>query len=71
VFVCDNKAVKLTLVDQGQAEGQAPFLEVHNPSDRAVNVTVVSPAHCPLYGGTSLKVQVAAGATTVVPVKPH
>jgi hypothetical protein len=69
VFVCDNKAVKLTLVDQGQAEGSAPFLEVHNPTDRAVRATVTSPSHCPGYGGTKLSVEVPAGATTVVEVK--
>lgn len=68
VFVCDNKAVKLTLVDQGQAEGKAPFLEVHNPTDQALSVTVTSPPHCPKYGGKQLPVQVAAGATTVVPL---
>jgi len=69
VFVCDNKAVKLTLVDQGQAQGKQPFLEVHNPTDQAITATVTSPPHCPLYGGTKLQVQVEAGATTVVPVK--
>ncbi len=69
VFVCDNKAVKLTLIDQGQAEGKQPFLEVHNPTDQAINATVTSPAHCPGYGGTKLQVQVPAGATTMAPVK--
>jgi len=69
VFVCDNKAVKLTLVDQGQAEGKQPFLEVHNPTDQALAVTVTSPPHCPGYGGMKLPVDVPAGATTVVPVK--
>lgn len=67
-FVCDNKAVQLTLVDQGQAEGKAPFLEVHNPTDKPLSVTVTSPPHCPKYGGTKLKVQVPAGTTTTVVV---
>ena len=71
VFVCDNKAVKLTLVDQGQAEGKQPLLEVHNPTDQAITATVTSPAHCPRYGGTKLQVPVPAGATTVVVVKPR
>ena len=68
-FVCDNKQVKLTLVDQGQAEGQQPFLEIHNPTDQPVPVTVTSPPHCPLYGGTKLSATVPAGASVVVPVK--
>lgn len=68
-FVCDNKDVKLTLVDQGQAEGKAPFLEVHNPTDKALQVTVSSPAHCPVYGGKTMKVSLPAGATVKVDVK--
>ncbi|MGE5530938.1 MAG: hypothetical protein ACM3VW_02315, partial [Bacteroidota bacterium] len=69
VFVCDNKQVRLTLVDQGQAEGKQPFLEVHNPTDKAISATVKSPAHCPVYGGMELKVKVPAGATVVAEVK--
>ena len=68
-FVCDNKDVRLTLVDQGQAEGKSPFLEVHNPTGAAVSVSVTSPPHCPLYGGTKLAVRVPAGATTTLDLK--
>jgi hypothetical protein len=68
-FVCDNKQVKLTLVDQGQAEGKQPFLEVHNPTDQKLEVKLTSPAHCPLYGGMKLQVSVPAGSSMTVPVK--
>ncbi len=66
VFVADDDRLKLTLVDQGQAEGKQSFLEVHNPTDASVSVTVTSPPHAPEYGGTRLDVQVPAGSTTVV-----
>jgi len=69
VFVCDNQQVRLTLVDQGQAEGKQPFIEVHNPTDAPVKAAVSSPPHTPLYGGMQLDVDVPAGSTAVVPLR--
>jgi len=70
VFVCDNKEVKLTLVRDGIAEGRQTFLEVHNPTDKAIKATITSPEHAPLYGGTRLIVDAPAGTSVTVPVKP-
>ncbi|MDD5708137.1 MAG: hypothetical protein PHR35_19640, partial [Kiritimatiellae bacterium] len=61
VFVCDDKAVKLALVVDGQAEGEAPFIEIHNPTDKEITATVRSPAHAPLFGGLSTHVSIPAG----------
>jgi hypothetical protein len=61
VFVCDNKAVKLTLVVDGQAAGKPPWLEVHNPTDQAITATLASPLHTPLFGGISARVTIPAG----------
>lgn len=66
VFVADNPAVKLTLVVDGQAPGAAPFLEVHNPTDKELTVTVRSPEHTPVFGGKSAKVTVGAGESVKV-----
>lgn len=60
-FLCDNPAVRLTLVVDGQAEGRKPRLEVHNPTDQPATVTLTSPPHTPLFGGASGKVTVPAG----------
>ena len=60
-FVCDDKLVKLTLVVDGQAAGKAPFLEVHNPTDKPLATRIWSPAHTPLFGGFSQAVRIPAG----------
>jgi len=49
--------------------GKQPFLEVHNPTDKPVQVKITSPPHCPLYGGMKLTATVPAGASVAVPVK--
>jgi len=69
VFVCDNPAVKLTLVRDGLAEGRQPWLEVHNPTDAPVRAVITSPPHTPLYGGTRLEVGAPAGASVNVEVE--
>jgi len=61
VFVSDNKHVKLTLVVDGQPEGEKPFLEIHNPTDKAIQTKVWSPPHTPRFGGRSATVKVPAG----------
>jgi hypothetical protein len=71
VFVCDQKTVKMTLVCDGLARGRPSFLEVHNPTDQAIQATVTSPSHAPLFGGTRLVVAVPAGSSVIVPVKPY
>ena len=61
VFVCDNKAVKITLVVDGQAEGKPPFVELHNPTDKEIGTTVHSPTHTPLFGGISISLKLPPG----------
>ncbi|MEI6166931.1 MAG: hypothetical protein WCS52_07030 [bacterium] len=61
VFTCDRKEVKLTLVVDGQAEGQKPFIELHNPTDKDIETTVRSPAHAPLFCGMTGTVKIPAG----------
>ena len=57
-------------VRDGIAEGRQPFLEVHNPTDNAIKAAITSPAHTPVYFGTRLIVDVPAGSSVTVPVKP-
>ncbi|MBI4025249.1 MAG: hypothetical protein HY360_09740 [Verrucomicrobia bacterium] len=61
VFTCDRKDVKLTLVVDGQSEGQKPFLELHNPTDQEIETTVRSPEHAPVFGGLSGSAKIPAG----------
>jgi hypothetical protein len=61
VFVCDNAAVKITLVVDGQAKGKLPFVELHNPTDQEIVTHVHSPAHAPLFGGMSTPVTLPPG----------
>jgi hypothetical protein len=60
-FVCENKAVKLALVVDGQAPGTAPRLEVHNPTGRELTTLVFSPPHTPQFGGLRATVTLPAG----------
>ena len=53
--------VKITLVVDGQTQGQPPFVEVHNPTDTEVAVTLRSPSHAPLFGGLTATVEIPAG----------
>jgi hypothetical protein len=68
VLVCDNQAVKVTLVVDGQAPGAPPFVELHNPMDQPVTTRVWSPAHAPLFGGFSTQVQIPAGDSLRLPL---
>ncbi|MHB9133244.1 MAG: CehA/McbA family metallohydrolase domain-containing protein [Armatimonadota bacterium] len=61
IFVCDNKAVRLAVVVDGQADGKKPFLEAHNPTDKPITATITSPKHTPLLGGISARVTIPAG----------
>ena len=61
VFACDNKALKITLVVDGQTEGRSPFVEVHNPTDREIVATLRSPIHTPIFGGMSTSVTLPPG----------
>lgn len=56
VFVCDHKAVRLTLVASGLAPGRKPFLELHNPTDNEIHARVSAPPHAPAYGGLAKRV---------------
>ena len=61
VFVCDNNDVKITLVADGQAEGELPFIEVHNLADREIAATLRSPAGAPVFGGLAATVKLPPG----------
>jgi hypothetical protein len=68
VFLCDHKALKLTLVCDGLAPGRKPFLEVHNPTDELVHAVIVSPPHTPRFGGVKLTADVPAGSSARLPL---
>jgi hypothetical protein len=67
-FYTEAEGLKLTLVVDGLAAGEKPFVEVHNPTDRAVSTVLRSPAHTPVYGGLAKKVTVPAGDSVFVPL---
>lgn len=61
VFLCENKDVKLTLVNYGRKPDQKPFLELHNPTDTAISSRVWSPPGTPVHGGFRQDVTLPAG----------
>ena len=61
VFLSDNKALKVTLIMDGQAAGKPPFLEIHNPTAQPVRAKVWSPDHTPVFGGLSATLDLPAG----------
>ena len=61
VFTCDHPAIKLTLVVDGQAQGKAPMIEVHNPTDAPVTARLNAAAHAPVFAGLRTDVTVPAG----------
>jgi hypothetical protein len=64
VFVCDNKDVKITLIKEGQNPNKPPFIEVHNPTGKTVNIKVWSPENTPLFGGRSYEMKLAPGTSS-------
>jgi hypothetical protein len=62
VFIASDPAIRMTLVPAMKNLPQA-FLDVHNPTDRALRVTVRSPQGTPLYGGQSYELTLPAGAS--------
>ena len=63
IFVCGNKSLKMAAVVEGLAEGDAPFVEVHNPTKQDVTTKIWSPANTPTYGGMAADITVPAGAS--------
>ena len=63
IFHTENSKLKLTVIVDGQADGKAPRIEVHNPTGKSITATITSPQNTPLFGGTSFKVTVAAGSS--------
>ena len=61
VFLADDPAVKITLVKDGLAKGEKPFLTIHNPTGKTVKTKVYSPKNTPMFGGTSYSVMIPAG----------
>jgi len=61
IFVCENKSVKLTVVIDGQAEGERPMIELHNPTEKLIATKMFSPEHTPRFGGISTTVTIPAG----------
>ena len=70
VFLCDHKSLQLTLVCDGLAPGRQPYLEVHNPTDKAVRAAIFSPPHTPQFAGVKLTVIVPAGTSVILPLPP-
>ncbi|MBI4023413.1 MAG: hypothetical protein HY360_00425 [Verrucomicrobia bacterium] len=63
ILVCDNKDVKITVVTDGLKDGNKPFVELHNPTDKQLDVSVISPPNTPQLGGLSERVTIPAGNT--------
>lgn len=63
VFLASDKALKLTLVMDGQDSGKQPFLEIHNPTNGHIVAKIWSPKHTPYFGGNSFEVDVPAGSS--------
>jgi len=68
-FVCDNKAVRLCLVVDGQAKGKSPFIEVHNPTDKEIKTRVFSPEHTPVFAGMNAELTIPKGESLMVGIK--
>jgi len=68
IFVADNKAVKITVVVDGQSEGKNPFIEAHNPTNQALHIRITSPAHTPLFGGMTASVDLPAGESVFLTI---
>ncbi|MHB9024139.1 MAG: CehA/McbA family metallohydrolase domain-containing protein [Armatimonadota bacterium] len=69
VFVAENKALKITLVVDGQTDGKPPFVEVHNPTEKEITTALRSPAHAPLFGGLTATVKIPAGDSARYTIK--
>ncbi len=69
VFLCDNPAIRLTLVVDGQAPGAPPLLEVHNPTRQPIAARLSSPSHAPLFGGLAAEATVPAGDSVWLAVR--
>lgn len=67
VFIASDPAVRMTLVPKmaGLPEG---FLEVHNPTDQALKVKVMSPAGTPNYGGVTFELELPVGTSVNKPL---
>ncbi len=63
VFLADNPALKLTLVADGLAAGEKPFLEIHNPTAAPIESEIHSPDHAPRFGKQRFRVSVPAGSS--------
>jgi hypothetical protein len=63
IFVADDKQLKLTVVVDGQGPGKPSFIDGHNPTDKEITTTVLSPAGTPVFGGTTGQVKIPAGDT--------
>jgi hypothetical protein len=71
IFVCENKSVKLTVVIDGQAEGERPMVELHNPTEKQIATKMFSPEHTPRFGGMSTKVAIPAGDSIWLRIGKH
>lgn len=71
LFVSDNKNLKLTVVIDGQPQGAAPFVEVHNPTATDVATNIFSPPNTPDYGGMTALMKIPAGASLRWTINDH
>jgi hypothetical protein len=71
IFYADNADLKLAPAVEGLADGEQPFLEVHNPTDAAISATIRSPPHAPRYAGFRQQVTVPPGASIRVALPPR
>jgi hypothetical protein len=71
ILLADHPTVKLTVVVDGQAEGRSPLVEVHNPTNQAIQTTLRSPTHTPVFGGLHQQVNVSAGQSLFLRFDGH
>jgi len=64
IFLADHPSLKLTLVQDGQAEEAQAWLEIHNPTHEMVRTKLHSPASTPHFGGSTFVVEIPAGTSS-------
>lgn len=63
VFTADNPDVLLTLVVDGQNKSAKPFMEIHNPTPKAIRTVVRAAEGTPLFSGISFTVEIPANSS--------
>lgn len=60
IFLASNPDLKLTMIIDGQKKGKAPYMKIHNPTEKEIKAKVWSPANTPVFGGKSFNITIPA-----------